>query len=222
MAVRTGCCVRNLLAILLTAVLTGCAPMRHGAATDQEALVRLLVGDYLSAADGGARAERPIYMRVRRIEAQAPDTLALYAEMRHDKVDGELYRQSLYLFDTRPGAALVMQSFSFADRAAAAGLVDDPGLWARKVLQVRPALEAGCETRWSRTADGYQGVVDPATCIITGKRGDRRRIEGRTRITAGFIGQLERGYDLDGKLLFGNPTGDLYIWPRVQPGKSSR
>jgi hypothetical protein len=52
--------------------------------------------------------------------------------------------------------------------------------------------------------------------VIVGKRGDQRRIEGRTTISRAAIGQLERGYDMEGRLLFGNPTGDLYIWPRVR------
>ena len=42
-------------------------------------------------------------------------------------------------------------------------------------------------------------------------------IESRTQITQDAIGQLERGYSLDGDLLFGNADGALYIWPRVIP-----
>jgi hypothetical protein len=163
-------------------------------------LTQLLVGDYFSAADGGVKEGRPIYMRVRSIQSPLPDKVALYAEMRHDGPDGELYRQRVYLDDL----------------AAAESLVNDPTVWVRQNLVTKPALVEGCDTRWVREGDGFVGSVDPGTCIITGKRGDRRRIESKTRITGKSVGQLERGYDIDGKLLFGNADGELYIWPRVR------
>ena len=144
-------------------------------------LTQLLVGDYFSAADGGVKEGRPIYMRIRSIQSPMPDKVALYAEMRHDSADGELYRQRAYLFVIAATEPIVMQALTFDDPAAAAGLVNDP-----------------------------------ATCIITGKRGDQRRIESQTKITRKFVGQLERGYDINGNLLFGNAGGELYIWPRVR------
>ncbi len=179
-------------------------------------LTQLLVGDYFSAADGGVKEGRPIYMRVRSIQSPLPDKVALYAEMRHDGPDGELYRQRVYLFNVDSTAPIIMQALTFDDLAAAASLVNDPTVWVRQNLVTKPALVEGCDTRWVREGEGFVGSVDPGTCIITGKRGDRRRIESKTRITGKSVGQLERGYDIDGKLLFGNADGELYIWPRVR------
>lgn len=179
-------------------------------------LTQLLIGDYFSAADGGVKEGRPIYMRVRAVQSPMPDKVALYAEMRHDGADGELYRQRAYLFDITATEPIVMQALTFDDPAAAATLVNDPAVWVRSNLTTKIALVEGCDTRWIRDAEGFLGTVDPATCIITGKRGDQRRIESRTKITRKFVGQLERGYDVDGKLLFGNADGELYIWPRVR------
>ncbi len=176
----------------------------------------MLVGDYFSAADGGVREGRPIYLRIRRIDAPAGQTLALYAEMRHDTANGELYRQRVYLFDETPGrAANTMRALGFADSAAATRLIDDPAALRRDALRTTEILAGGCETSWRVDGAGFTGRVDPATCEITGKRGDRRRIESITRISADSIGQLERGFDLDGKLLFGNANDELYVWPRV-------
>lgn len=206
----------RLMLLAAGALLAGCMAGRPGAASGPQALARLLVGDFFSTPGGGARAERPIYLRVRRVDSPLPGTLALYSEMRHDGPDGELYRQRLYLLDERSGAPLVMKSLGFADPEAAARLVTNPALLVQEGLRLEPALAEGCDTTWSPTADGFLGLVDPATCVITGRRGDRRRIEGRTLIHTGAIGQLERGYDLDGRLLFGNPTGELYVWPRVR------
>lgn len=179
-------------------------------------LTQLLIGDYFSAADGGVKEGRPIYMRIRSIQSPMPEKVALYAEMRHDSADGELYRQRAYLFDIAATDPIVMQALTFDDPAAAAGLVNDPAVWVRSNLTTKIALVEGCDTRWIRDADGFLGTVDPTTCVITGKRGDQRRIESQTKITRKFVGQLERGYDISGKLLFGNADGELYIWPRVR------
>ena len=194
-----------------------CAPV--SVAAEQSALqdlTQLLIGDYFSAADGGVKEGRPIYMRIRSIQSPMPEKVALYAEMRHDSADGELYRQRAYLFDITATDPIVMQALIFDDPAAAASLVNDPAVWVRSNLTTKIALVEGCDTRWIRDADGFLGTVDPATCVITGKRGDQRRIESQTKITRKFVGQLERGYDISGKLLFGNADGELYIWPRVR------
>jgi len=194
-----------------------CAPV--SVAAEQSALqdlTQLLIGDYFSAADGGVKEGRPIYMRIRSIQSPMPEKVALYAEMRHDSADGELYRQRAYLFDITATDPIVMQALIFDDPAAAASLVNDPAVWVRSNLTTKIALVEGCDTRWIRDADGFLGMVDPTTCVITGKRGDQRRIESQTKITRKFVGQLERGYDVSGKLLFGNADGELYIWPRVR------
>jgi len=224
--------MRVLSLMLLTGALGGClagppagAPAGGdtAAAESRDAELRrladLLVGDYFSAAAGGVREGRPIYMRIRRIEPPPGQALALYAEMRHDDVRGELYRQRLYLFDEAPGRERnIMRALSFEDGAAASRLVEDPAALRRDGLRTTDPLGAGCNTTWRADGTAFVGRVEPAACEITGRRGDRRRIESITRIAAGSIGQLERGFDLEGRLLFGNPTDELYVWPRVAAG----
>lgn len=209
----------RIAAYLLTLALAACAaaPQADPMDLELERIAVLWVGDYFSGAEGGAREGRPLYLRVRRIEAPAGRRVALYAEMRHDRADGELYRQRLYLFDETPGrAANLMQALAFEDGSAATRLVDEPALVANGSLATRPSIGTGCDTHWSADGAAFVGRVDPATCVITGKRGDQRRIESITRIEADAIGQLERGYDLEGHQLFGNPTDALYTWPRVR------
>lgn len=223
--------MRVLSWIMLSGALSGCfaglpAGGPPGGATpapesrDAELLrlADLLVGDYFSAVEGGVREGRPIYMRIRRIEPPPGEALALYAEMRHDDARGELYRQRLYLFDHTPGRERnTMRALSFQDGAAAARLIEDPAALRREGLRTTNSLGTGCDTTWRADGAAFTGRVNPATCEIIGRRGDRRRIESITRIAAGSIGQLERGFDLEGRLLFGNPTDDLYVWPRVFP-----
>ena len=205
------------LLLPLSSSLAGCAATPHRGGDGLRELTRLMVGDYFSALDTGVKEGRPVYMRMRAIESPVPGTAAVYSEMRHDGPQGEFYRQRVYLFDTAAGAPLVSRALSFDDRDAAAGLASDPTLWVKNGLKTHDALPAGCEVRWTRQAEGFLGTVDPAACLITGKRGDQRRIESKTLITAKSIGQLERGYDLEGKLLFGGADGKLNTWPRVDP-----
>ena len=73
--------------IPLIAVILGVsafAPLSYAEESPLQGLTRLLVGDYFSAADGGVKEGRPIYMRIRSIQSPVPNKVALYAEMRHD------------------------------------------------------------------------------------------------------------------------------------------
>lgn len=184
-------------------------------------ITSLLSGDYFSNADGGAREGRPIYMRVRNITPPIGRRYAMYAEMRHDGPDGDHYRQLIYLFDeSADRTENRMQAYRVADKAIAATLIDAPDGYAEGRVEVTTSLSDACYMVWTPTDAGYASWLDPERCIITGKRGDQRRIESRTEITRTHIGQLERGYTIERELLFGNADGDLYIWPRVDPSES--
>ena len=183
-----------------------------------QGITRLLSGDYFSDAEGGARDGRPIYMRVRNITPPLGQRHAMYAEMRHDGPEGEFYRQLIYLFDETPGRTQnQMQAYRVKEKNAAAVLIEDRAAFAEGRVEIADPLSEDCFTVWSAIETGYTSWIDPARCVITGRRGDQRRIESRTNITANAIGQLERGYSEEWELLFGNPDGDLYIWPRVLP-----
>ncbi len=184
-----------------------------------QALTRSMQGDYFSDAEGGAREGRPIYQRIRNITPPDGHSHAMYSEMRHDGPDGEYYRQLIYLFDEAPDRTENrMQALRVADPGAAAMLIETPDALATGIVETTSAIADTCYTVWQQNADGFSGWIDPQRCVITGKRGDQRRIESRTQIMPSSIGQLERGFSIEGTLLFGTPTDDPYIWPRVEPG----
>lgn len=181
-------------------------------------ITALLEGDYFSDAEGGAREGRPIYMRVRNITPPTGKRHAMYAEMRHDGPDGDHYRQLIYLFDEATDRTEnQMQAYRIKDAEAGAELLQNQDGYADGLVETADPLSEDCYLVWSKTEAGYASWLDPERCVITGKRGDQRRIESRTEITETHIGQLERGYSHERELLFGNPDGDLYIWPRVEP-----
>lgn len=181
-------------------------------------LIELYTGDYFSDADGGAREGRAIYMRVREISPPEDKTHALYSEMRHDGPDGEFYRQVILTFDeTADRSENRMMAVRITDKDAGASLIPNPDAFKNGDVPTRPALSEDCYTVWSRSEEGFSGYVDPERCVITGKRGDQRRIEARTVLSADTIGQYEAGFTLEGERLFGNEEGQLYIWPRVSP-----
>jgi hypothetical protein len=84
-----------------------------------------------------------------------------------------------------------------------------------------PGIGEGCDMVWRADRDGFLGRIDPARCEITGRRGDRRRIESVMRISPMAIEHAEYGYDLEGKLLFGGPPGRRFVWPRLE-GEAGR
>lgn len=183
-----------------------------------EKLTQLLSGDYFSDAEGGAREGRPIYLRIRNITPPLGQRHAMYAEMRHDGPEGEFYRQLIYLFDeTDERTENRMQAFRIADEELAATLIEERSAFADGIVKTTAPLSEDCYTVWTPSDQGYASWIDPERCVITGKRGDQRRIESRTEITEVAIGQLERGYSLERELLFGNADGDLYASPRVAP-----
>lgn len=184
-------------------------------------ITRLLSGDFFSDAEGGVREGRPIYLRVRNITPPLGQRHAMYAEMRHDGPAGPHYRQLIYLFDeSATRTENRMQAYRVTDADAGASLIEDRSVFARGGVETSEPLSEDCYTSWSRSEIGYASWIDPARCVIIGKRGDQRRIESRTEISKDAIGQLERGYTLDNELLFGNPDGEQYIWPRVNPGQT--
>lgn len=203
--------------VLGMAVAAADTPQVAGTADQElEELLALYVGSYLSKPNEGARDGRPIFLRVVAVDPPAGHHHALYAEMRHDSADGELYRQTLVLFNEDPArSGNSATSLKFTDREAAAAFVHQPDLVATGRLQTVPALGPGCDMRFKREGNTFFGRIDPATCVITGKRGDQRHIETQTLLRRDAVEQLERGYDADGKLLFGNPDGVRYVWPRV-------
>jgi len=185
-------------------------------------LVELYEGTYRSNPEDGVREASPILLRVLRVAPPPGRRYALYAEMRHDGEQGDIYRQRLLVFDESPDrAGNSMSALSFSDPQAAAALIADPGLVAEGKVTTRPALGPGCDMRFAPAGgEGFLGRIEPGECVVTGKRGDRRRIEGETLLRPDAIEQLERGYDADMKLLFGNPDGTRYVWPRVPEGGS--
>ena len=184
-------------------------------------IVSLLEGDFISTTEDGAREDRSIYMRVRSITPPEGRAHAMYSEMRHDGPEGDFYRQVIYLFDEAPDRTENrMTALRVTDPDTAAQLLSEPDAFANGAVETSNALSDDCYAVWAPSADGFASWIDPERCVITGRRGDQRRIEARTHITAYAIGQLERGYTLEGELLFGNPDGELYVWPRVNPATS--
>lgn len=184
-------------------------------------IASLLEGDFVSTTEDGAREDRSIYMRVRSITPPEGHAHAMYSEMRHDGPEGDFYRQVIYLFDEAPDRTVNrMTALRVTDADAAAQLLTEPNAFATGAVEATNALSENCYAVWVPNAEGFASWIDPERCVITGRRGDQRRIEARTHITANSIGQLERGFTLDGDLLFGNPDGDLYVWPRVSPTTS--
>lgn len=219
--IRLTTCTAS-LGLLLSSLIALASPddQRPGIDLDQEltALVALYAGSYMSGPEEGARQSRPILLRVVPVKPPPGHSRALYSEMRHDGAGGELYRQNLLVFDEAPDRTFnSMTALNFVDRDAATKLLDDPAALAADHLATTPGLGQGCAMRFTRQAEGFLGRINPDTCVIKSRNGDMRHIESETFLRRDTIEQLERGYSPEGALLFGNPDGVRYIWPRLFP-----
>lgn len=203
--------------------LEACAAIQPASKLDRrlQQLAGLYVGDYQSP-KGSAD---PVFMSVRAISPPPGAQFALYQVIRAGNAQGPISRQRLFLFDEAADRTTnKLLAYSFTDETAARELRTDASLVQSGALRFKPALGDGdCPMTFRMDGpDRFIGVIRPDQCVITGKSGERRRIEAAVMVSSAGLESLERGYDDAGKLLFGDPSGRRYIWKRivVQPAKA--
>jgi hypothetical protein len=76
-------------------------------------------------------------------------------------------------------------------------------------------LAAACDQFWKRRGDDWHGRVDPGACRIWSERRQAwREIEGEAPITPDQYLTTERGFDANGRQVFGTGTGTYHALDR--------
>lgn len=174
-----------------------------------EALAALMAGEYQIRNEDVIMTDRRT-----RIDAPALGDVVFYLEVRLGEAL-DVYRQRLLVLEGE-GDEIIQRAYSLVEpgRWAGAGADDFQGV-GRDV--VAPTLPEGCEQRWTKTDRGFRGYTDPARCVIVSSRtGKPRRIEAESLLSASGLSQAERGFDEDGRQLFGTEPGGAY-WLARQP-----
>jgi hypothetical protein len=181
-------------------------------------LLNLMQGEFRN--DHGSLAEGEPVLQDRRIRVDAPQLgeYVVYMQVNSGK-ELKVYRQRLLVFTRDPDGGTVLQhTWAFKNPDRFVDGFEKPELF-RDVgpEDLELTLPEGCIQKWTVIADGWSGRVDPETCLIWSERRQSwRRIGAELKLTPGLMLQAERGFDEDGKQVFGTPPGDLYELPRIK------
>ena len=146
----------------------------------------------------------------------------LYYQRDHDKREAgdtrKAYRQRVLQLVNRPDGGVAQITWSLQEPEGYAVAPNNPALLAslsRDALV--PTLEPGCEQIWVLEGVTWRGRVDPVKCTIFSKRRNQRiAIGSETRLTKSALQEAERGFDLDGKQLWGTAPGAFSTMQRVK------
>jgi hypothetical protein len=204
-------------AVLLAAVgLAGATPApdafgRLAGSHDNAAQMRALGADVARTASPGKPWVDAQYARLVRFPRAELGELVYYMEWRAGGPAGEITRQRIWAFKDL-GTDKPRMRFYVADQpglwAAAAG---DPALLQQLAKAGLPEYPPGCEVVFSRTADGWDGVIPRDACVIVARESGRRMtIDARITLERDGWKYDESGTLDDGRRAFLVPEGFRY------------
>ena len=182
-----------------------------------EELTRLMQGEFRGVVSSADDPEGSL-MIDRRVQVQVPalGQPVIYWQI-NSGAELALYRQRLLTFHQDPeGQVIYQRTWSFVDAEAWLEAGDKPSLLRTlDVGDVVPSLPESCRMSWRIEPGGWRGYLDPGDCRIWSERHQEyRHIEGESRLNEGGLSQAERGYDEEGRQLFGTPAGALHSLER--------
>jgi hypothetical protein len=208
--------------LLATVALAGAAPApdafgRLAGSHDNAAQMRALGADVARAAAPGKPWVDAQYARLVRFPRPELGELVYYMEWRAGGPTGEITRQRIWAFKDL-GTDQPRMRFYVADQpglwAAAAG---DPALLQQLAKAGLPEYPPGCEVVFRRTADGWDGVIPRAACVIVARESGRRMtIDARITLERDGWNYDESGTLDDGRRAFLVPEGFRYEFRPVR------
>ena len=219
---RTACTRRQLATLsgLGTLLLLCMCTSLFGRAIAQPSadhLVSLLEGRYQTTHDTHSPDAPQLTDHRVRVENQSLGTHVLYWQL-NSGPEQRVYRQRLLIIEPDPASGQLRQrTYSFAEPDRFADEFDNPALFAALTQQdLTTELPSECDPLWREFEDGWLGYVDPAHCrIFSTRHQDYRHIEAEVRLTPEALRQTERGFDAQGRQLFGSPPGEMLELLRV-------
>jgi hypothetical protein len=187
---------------------------------DLDAMLAMMAGTYRTNPADLVGEEMPELLdRHVRVDAPAIGAYVVYWQL-NSGPDEKVYRQQVLVFmRAESGDEIVQQAWSLREPAKFIDAFDDPAVFASlKTTDLQPSLPDGCDQLWRKTEDGWYGRISPDTCRVWSERRKMwRRIGAEAKVEADAYWQGERGFDDDGKQLFGTQPGDMYRLQRIEP-----
>ncbi len=201
----------------LLAALFALGAMPAGAQEPVDALVTLLEGRYRTVHDQHSPDTPQLTDRRHRVVVPALGTHVLYWQL-NSGPEQRIYRQRLLVIEPDEASGLLRQrTLSFREPARYADEFDNAALFASLTADdVLDELNPDCVPLWQETRRGWRAYLDPARCrIFSSRHQDYRHIEAEVELEPESLRQAERGFDSEGRQLFGTPPGELLLLERV-------
>jgi glucose/arabinose dehydrogenase len=207
--------VRVCMSLYMLGVVSGATPV----AADEraEALVAMLEGVYRTVHDEHSADAPQLTDRRVRVQAPALGSHVLYWQL-NSGPEQRVYRQRLLIIEPDADSGLLRQrTVSFVEPARFANQFDQQALFAALTEHdVVSELDAACMPLWRETPAGWRAWLDPARCrIFSSRHQDYRHIEAEVELEPARMRQTERGFDSEGRQLFGTPPGEMLVLERV-------
>lgn len=209
--------------ILATTLLMASSLAGPGQASDSDAidqLLGLLEGRYQSPALLDPELEGPQLTDHRvRVDSPALGVAVMYWQL-DSGPEQRIYRQRLLIFSLDPESGRIVQgTWSLADPERFDASQEQAALFATlSEGDLVRELPEDCDPVWEQRPEGWYGRTDPARCKIFSERHqDWRHIEAELTLGLDGLSQAERGFDGEGRQLFGTAPGELFRLARVGP-----
>jgi len=204
----------RILPLVCVALLSGCSVMAEPAAPAKQGsaeLARVMEGVFQTPKDSENN-----FVDTRLTMAAMGEGEWLYQQINTGE-ERKVYRQRVLQLIDGPDGGVVQQTWKLKDDAGKHDLlIDREMLVGLTVEDIEAALPAGCDQLWRVQQDGsWYGHVDPAVCqIFSERRQATIGIESEVELSAEQMLTTERGYDSDGKQLFGTDPGEFIVLER--------
>lgn len=220
----TGCRAK-ISAVLILLLLSACAPSQDITTAANGSDVKALDSPAAELAEMMAGrfaedAETPIFDFRAKLPPMGEGQWVYYQRDRgkRDARDArKAYRQRVLQLVDRMDGSVAQITWSLKDASGYATAPNNPAVLAtlnREALA--PLLADGCEQIWMLEGGTWRGRVDPAQCIIFSKRRNTRiAIGSETRLGRDALQEAERGFNLEGKQLWGTAPGAFSTMLRV-------
>ncbi len=208
------------ISLVLALAWTGPGRANDNNSDRTQALLELLQGRYQSAAVLEPDRPGPQLTDHRiRVDSPALGEAVVYWQL-NSGPEQHIYRQRLLIFamDSDSGK-IIQQTWSLAEPMRFDANEDQAALFATlDQADLIRELPESCDPVWQAHPDGWYAHTDPERCRIFSERHqDWRHIEAEVLLSAAGLQQAERGFDGQGRQLFGSPPGELFRLYRVNP-----
>lgn len=142
----------------------------------------------------------------------------LYAQINRRADPGDVYRQTLQVFEQDSEGTIRSRNLRFRDAEKHRDILATPGAFAAlESAALKPALPTGCDPEWTFDGSEFTARIYRERCsMISRRNGKSRHIQSTEFVGPNTIRNEESGYRENGEQIFGLAPGVYYEFDRVR------